>query len=516
MTSHQRPYSRRRVLATASAGIALAAFGAPPVAAATLSDQAVPFDQGWLHQRVQEMAGKPFEAPKGNLPAPLPDLNFEQYQEIRFRPDQALWRDQGLTFEAQFFHPGYQYRDPVRVFEVADGMAREVMFAPSLFDYGKSGVDPATLTGLGFAGFRLHYPLNRPDYYDELAVFLGASYFRGLGRHETFGLSARGLAVNTALPEGEEFPAFRAFWIERPRPGAAEITLHALLDSPSIVGAYSFSIRPADTSVFEVSVFLMPRAAIKLVGISPLTSMYFFGENDRLGVDDFRPEVHDSDGLAIWHASGEWLWRPLVNPAELAITSFGDDSPRGFGLLQRDREFTSYQDLFSHPELRPTLWVEPLDGWGKGEVRLIEIPSDQEIHDNIVAFWVPEKPFAAGQAVNLGYRLHWGAAAPFQPNGATVRSTRIGRGKGDNARRYVIDFAGGELSRLAPDAAVEAVITTSKGKLNEVLVQPNPAIGGWRTTFDLVPEDDTPADLRLFLKMQDKVLSETWSYRWTR
>jgi glucans biosynthesis protein len=451
-----------------------------------------------------------------DLPTPLTDMNFTQYHDIRFRGDQALWRNLNLTFEAQFFHLGYQYREPVHVFDVVDGVAREVVYAPALFDYGKSGIDPGSLTALGFSGFRLHYPLNRPDYRDEVAVFQGASYFRCLGRGEGFGISARGLAVNTALSEGEEFPSFRSFWLERPQAGAAEIKLHALLDSPSVAGAYTFAIRPGETTAVDVSVFLMARNAIKLIGLAPLTSMYFFGENDRQGVDDYRPEVHDSDGMAIWHASGEWLWRPLINPAELAVTSFGGDTPRGFGLLQRDRDFASYEDLYTHPERRPCLWIEPLAGWGRGEVRLIEIPSDQEIHDNIVGFWVPEKPVAAGDTVEISYRLHWGDTPPFQPPGAIVRATRIGRGKADNARRFAVDFTGGDLPRLPPDAAIEAVVTASAGKIDEVIVQENQPIGGWRALFDFVPDDNNPADLRCFLRQQDKFLSETWSYRWMR
>jgi glucans biosynthesis protein len=220
--------------------------------------------------------------------------------------------------------------------------------------------------------------------------------------------------------------------------------------------------------------------------------------------------------MAIWHASGEWLWRPLINPAELAVTSFGGDTPRGFGLLQRDRDFASYEDLYTHPERRPSLWIEPLAGWGRGEIRLIEIPSDQEIHDNIVGFWVPEKPVAAGDTVEISYRLHWGDAPPFQPPGAIVRATRIGRGKADNARRFAVDFTGGDLPRLPPDAAIEAVVTASSGKIDEVIVQENQPIGGWRALFDFLPADDNPADLRCFLRQQDKFLSETWSYRWMR
>ena len=520
MTLSTRPLGRRRTLAAAAGATVCAAVAGWPArraTAATLAAEGTPFGVQWLHDWVRDLAARPFEPPATELPAVLTDLTYDQYRDIRFRGDHAVWRDLGLTFQAQFFHPGFYHREPVQLFEVADGTARALQYDPALFDYGKTGIDPKTLSPtIGFAGFRLHYPLNRPDYLDEVAVFLGASYFRCVGRGNGYGISARGLAVNTALPEGEEFPAFRSFWLERPRPGAADMRIHALLDSPSVAGAYSFVLRPGQPTVTDVEALLVARSPIKLTGIAPLTSMYFFGENDRMGVDDYRPEVHDSDGLSIWHGSGEWLWRPVVNPTELVVTSFGDDSPRGFGLLQRDRDYPSYEDLQSHPELRPTLWVEPLSGWGPGEIRLIEIPSNEEIHDNIVAFWVPKEPVAAGATLQMTYRLHWGDQAPFQAPGGLVRATRIGPGQSENARRFVLDFGGGQLSQLNPETAVEAVVSTSSGQVPLVVVEVNQPKGGWRAFFDFVPDGDNPADLRCFLRHQDQVLSETWSYRWMR
>jgi glucans biosynthesis protein len=519
MTFGYRPLGRRRTLAAAAAAGAWAGLiGWPDIrgaTGATLAAEATPFSVPWLQDRVRELAARPFEPPAAELPAVLTDLTYDQYRDIRFRQDHALWRDLGLTFQVQFFHPGFYHREPVKLFEVVDGAARALQYDPSLFDYGKTGIDPATLSPeIGFAGFRLHYPLNRPDYLDEVAVFLGASYFRAVGRGNGYGISARGLAVNTALPEGEEFPAFRSFWLERPREGAADMKIHALLDSPSVAGAYSFVLRPGQPTVMEVETFLVARSAISLIGIAPLTSMYFFGENDRMGVDDYRPEVHDSDGLSIWHGGGEWLWRPVVNPAELQVTPFADDSPRGFGLLQRDRAFPSYEDLQSHPQLRPSLWVEPLTRWGPGEIRLIEIPSNEEIHDNIVAFWVPKEPVAASASLQTSYRLHWGDQPPFQAPGGLVLATRVGPGETENARRFVLDFGGGQLSQLSTETALEAVVSTSSGTVPLVVVEVNQPMGGWRAFFDFVPDGDNPADLRCFLRHQDQVLSETWSYRW--
>ena len=521
MTLENRVMGRRRILlvaagaASAYAGLSFGS-GGVPAAAAKLTSASAAFNVEWLRNWARELAAAPYEAPADPIPAALTDLNYDHYREIRFRTDHALWRDMGLTFQVQFFHPGFYHREPVEIFDVVDNVARPVTYSPDLFDFGKSGIDPASLTSdIGFAGFRLHYPLNRLDYLDEIAVFLGASYFRCVGRGNGYGISARGLALNTGLPEGEEFPVFRKFWLERPQAGAAEMKVHALLDSQSAVGAYSFIIRPGQPTVTQVEAFIAARSPVKLIGIAPLTSMYFFGENDRLGVDDYRPEVHDSDGLSIWHGRGEWLWRPLMNPEQLTVTGFDDVSPRGFGLLQRDREHQDYEDLESYPERRPTLWVEPMSGWGPGEIRLIEIPSDEEIHDNIVAFWVPKAPVGAGASLQMSYRLHWGDETPFEAPGGQVLATRIGAGKdNDGARRFVLDFGGGQLAQLDPQTHLEAVVTASTGKLSQPVVQPNSEVEGWRVFFELTPDGDT-ADLRCFLRRQDDVLSETWSYRWT-
>ena len=338
-------------------------------------------------------------------------------------------------------------RPPVHIYEVADGMARQVLYTPQLFDFGQNGFKPDFPEDLGFAGFRLHAPLNRPDYLDELAVFLGASYFRALGRNQRYGISSRGVAIDTGLPKQEEFPSFRRFWLERPAPGADQIVVHALLDGPSLTGAFSFKIRPGDATVMDVEATLYPRQAIELLGIAPLTSMFLFGPNDRQGVDDFRPQVHDSEGLQIWSGSGEWFWRPLVNPQQLRLSLFSDKDPKGFGLMQRTRAFEEYEDLEARFGLRPSLWVEPLEGWGQGHVRLIEIPSPAEVNDNIVAFWVPRAPVEAGSEWRFKYRLYWSMEAPVRPELAQTAATRVGMGGSPpdgESRKFVIDFQGGQ------------------------------------------------------------------------
>ena len=476
------------------------------------------FSVGWLRERARTLGAAAYKAPDTTLPAAIADLGYDAFRDIRYRPESALWLDADLPFTAQFFHLGSYYRAPVRIYEVVDDVAREIQFSQELFNYGDNEFEEPLPADLGFAGFRLHFPMNRPNYRDEVAVFLGASYFRAVGRHQQYGLSARGLAIDTGLPKGEEFPAFREFWLERPTPGGTEMTLHALLDSPSLAGAYSFVIRPGETTVTEVSAALFPRQPIERLGVAPMTSMYLFGQNDRVGVDDFRPQVHDSDGLSIWRGSGEWVWRPLVNPERLRLSVFGDQSPRGFGLLQRERDFENYQDLESHYERRPSLWIEPANDWGKGAVHLIEIPSEEEIHDNIVAFWVPEEQILPGTEWRMDYRLHWARIPPQRTNLAEVAATRVGRGTAggdERTRKFVIDFIGGPLASLDGKAEVQLAATASNGELLKPVAHRNPMTGGWRAFFDFRPEGEGPAELRCFLKLGETVLTESWSYQWT-
>jgi glucans biosynthesis protein len=292
--------------------------------------------------------------------------------------------------------------------------------------------------------------------------------------------------------------------------------VHALLDSDSTTGAYRFTMRPGETTVMDVEMTLYPRVELDHVGLAPLTSMFFFGANDRVGVDDFRPAVHNSGGLAIWNGRGEWLWRPLINPETLQVSAFVDDNPRGFGLLQRHRDFASFQDLEARYELRPSLWVEAIGGWGSGVVQLVEIPSWSEYHDNVVAFWRPGRSLLAQTENHFTYRLHWCRVPPAVPPTAVAMETMSGAGPEKGKRRFVIDFIGGRLAALPQDAAVEAVISTSAGVMESPVVQPTPAASGWRLSFVLVHGDETLCDLRCTLKLGEELLSEVWTYRWTR
>lgn len=480
--------------------------------AAAASDEGTPFDAAAVRQLARDLAQKPFKPPDNKLPDNLKDLDYDHYRSIRFLPERALWKDEHLRFQGQFFHRGFYYTNRIDIFQVVQGRAIPIRYSPSLFDFGKVPPPPPD-ADLGFAGFRLHSPINRPDYFDEVCVFLGASYFRAVAKGEIYGLSARGLSINTAASTGEEFPLFRSFWIEKPAPNADSIVVHALLDSNSLAGAYRFTIRPGDATIFDTEVALYPRADVANAGFAPLTSMFFFDFNDRQSVDDYRPAVHDSDGLAVRNGRGEELWRPLNNPRDLQISTFADTNPRGFGLLQRQRDFRTYQDLESRFEKRPSLWVEPIGDWGEGAVQLVEIPTKEEIHDNIVAFWRPKDPLKQKGEYSFTYRLHWGQDKPGGGARARVIKTRIGAGP-ESSRLFVLDFVGDNLKGAKVESS-NANVTADKGKVSNIVIQPNPETGGWRVSFRLAPGKEAAIELRARLTQGDEPLSEVWVYRWT-
>jgi len=487
-----------------------------PVATALAADEAgTPFDGSSVRNLARELAGKPYQASDSKLPDALAKLTYDQYRDIRFDTGKALWHGRGLPFEAQFFHRGFIYKDRVDINEVADGRSRPIHYSPDFFDFGPLQ-RPGNTDDIGFAGFRLHAPINQPNYYDEVIAFLGASYFRAVAKNQGYGLSARGLAIKTADPKGEEFPAFKTFWIERPQPKTTSIVVHALLDSPSTTGAFRFTIRPGEDTVVDVESALYPRVEIGQVGLAPLTSMFFFDANDRARIDDYRPAVHDSDGLLLWTGRGEQLWRPLANPTELQISVFSDTNPRGFGLMQRHRDFRTYEDLEARLEGRPSLWVEPIGDAGDGAVQLVEIPTKSEIHDNIAAFWRPAQPLRANSENVFNYRLHWCWDNPAATDVAKVVDTRSGAAGQEKTRLFVIDVSGGEkLKRLPPDAKPRADVSANEGKIQNVVAQPNKEKDGWRIAFELVPGSAKAVELRAQLLADDQPLSEVWVYRWT-
>ncbi len=500
--------NRRQILQACATWPLAAAWPQPAAVAAPLE---VAFGPSYVRELARNLAEKSFEPPDEKLPDALQNLNYDQYRSLRFRPDHALWHGEKLPFEAQFFHRGFYYKDRVDLFEVTNGRAVAIKYQRDDFSFGE-GIPQWPDVDLGFAGFRIHAPINRPDYYDEVCVFLGASYFRAVAKGEIYGLSARGLSIDTGEPKGEEFPVFKAFWLEKPAAGATSMVIHALLDSKSAAASFRFTVRPGETTVFDVEASIYPRVALDHAGLAPMTSMFFFGPNDRKDVDDFRPAVHDSDGLAIYNGKGEQLWRPLNNPRDLQVSTFGDLNPRGFGLMQRDKNFVDYQDLESRFERRPSLWMEPIGDWGEGAVVLFEIPTKEEIHDNIAAFWRPKTPLPAKSEHNLTYRLHWGPDTPKADS--LARFTRSGIGsRGDKAELFVLELSGDKLKGIDPKT-VKGVVTADKSEISNIVTEPNPETGGWRLSFQCTRGKDA-VELRAVLTQNDAPISEVWIYRWT-
>jgi glucans biosynthesis protein len=479
------------------------------------NDQAQAFDFDDVAARAQAQTLKPYRSEIRKPPAELQALTYDQYRDIRFRPDHALWRADQLPFELMFFHLGKFQTEPVRINEVTPQGVRHVRYRSADFDYGQNRLSPQKWGDVGFAGFRAHYPLNAGAYKDELAVFLGASYFRALGAGQRYGLSARGLAIDTVGGKGEEFPRFTEFWIVKPAADAKALTVYALLDSARSSGAYQFDIQPGARTVMNVRARLFLRASVTALGIAPLTSMYQFGENQPHRTD-FRPEVHDSDGLMVATGEGEWIWRPLINPNHVLATSFSMRSLKGFGLMQRDRNFSSYEDSEARYELRPSAWVEPVGSWGPGRVELVQLSTPDETNDNIVAYWVPENPPAAGQPLDFEYRLHWQGTQQQRPPGGWVVQSRIGRGfaeLGENEQQFVVDFTGPKLDALPHDAPVKAMVSSpANGQIVESNAYRLDATGAWRMTVRVKQlKLSEPTELRGFLQSGEDVLTETWS-----
>lgn len=472
------------------------------------------FDLEQVTARAQALAAQPYRDRRKAVPdwMLVGKTSYDQWRDIRFRPAQALWRKEGLPFQIQFFHPGLYYGHSVTINVVEDGEVREVPFSTKLFDYGKNDFADRIPADIGFAGFRVHYPIKTPDYFDEVIVFLGASYFRAVGRDQLYGLSARGLAIDTASASGEEFPNFIEFWLVKPSLESRELVIYALLDGPSVTGAYAFTVAPGEQTRVDIESRLFFRRKVERLGIAPLTSMFFFGENSSRHFDDFRPEVHDSDGLLLHFAAGEWLWRPLENPTSIAVNSFQTRDPQGFGLIQRDRDFANHQDLETHAERRPSAWIVPHGDWGQGSVELVEIPTDTEKNDNIVSFWVPAVIPGPGDQRSFSYSIFWYGDDPTRPPGGRAIATRQDAGTIEGGRRFVVDFAGGTLASEPSDQAPEAVVSAVAGEVKDVHVTPNPAINGWRLVFQVVPKGADPVEMRAFLEREGDILTETWSY----
>lgn len=491
----------RNALVTGSALFCL--FGAGQLWAFSLDD---------VSAKAKELAGQKYEAPRSNLPNEFREMKFADYQKIRFRNEKAEWADQNTPFKLSFYHQGMHFDTPVKINEVTADSVHEIKYDPTRFDFGDVKFDPKATEQLGYAGFRVLYPINKDDKQDEIMTMLGASYFRVVGKGQAYGLSARGMAIDTALPSGEEFPRFTEFWIERPKPGEKQLVIFALLDSPRATGAYRLTLRPGTDTIVDVKSQMYLRDKVTKLGVAPLTSMYLFGANQPSKVLNYRRELHDSSGLSIHAGNGEWIWRPLNNPKHLSVSNFSVENPRGFGLLQRGRDFSHYEDLDDNYDKRPSAWIEPEGDWGKGSVDLVEIPTADETNDNIVAFWSPAELPKVGEPLNVSYRLHWTMDEKdlHSADSAWVKQTLRSTGdvkqsnlirQPDGSVAYLVDFEGPSLKALPSDAPVRSQVSVGENaEIVENSVRYNEHTKGWRLTLRMKIKDaGKPTEMRAAL-----------------
>ncbi len=489
----------------------------------------------YVAQRALERAQTPFHSPAADLPAVLrPDsLTYDKYRIIEFRHDHALWAADKLPFRIEFFHPGYIYHEPVKVNEFNSLHTQPIRFVQDFFDYHQLDIAKSIPVDTGYAGFRVLNQLNEPGKWDELGSFLGASYFRLLGKNERYGESARGLALDSGETDRpEEFPLFTDWWLGKPENDDNGLHLFAILDSVSCVGAYEFFIRPGETTTASIKAVIYlrepdqikavnkDRKPLKTIGMAPLTSMFWFGKNTERKPDDYRTEVHDSDGLLVHMGNGEVFWRPLDNPPGMRHQVFNAPNVKGFGLLQRERNFSAYQDMFNLYHQVPSVWVEPDGNWGEGSLHLLELSTGYEGLDNIVAFWDPKDKPAPLKPYRFGYTLYWeGQGADLRRSEDRVVATHVGAdSQFPGATQFVIDFSGPQFDQIPADKPPVAIANCSgTAKVVDNFVVRNVYSNTWRVFLKLQPQKDNhdPIDLRCTLQQGTNVIGETWTYQWS-
>ena len=524
---------RRNFLKLALAAQAFAALpaAAEPAPSSLRFGEPQPFSADWLKAQAQALASAPYNPPPRPDPSIVASIDYDAHGKLKYKNDFALFGDgHPSAFPITFMHVGQYFPKTVRMYAVeasgdSGGSAREILYDPEYFSIPQDSIAAKLPQNPShFAGFWLREPKAGSEDWrvaEPWVTFLGASYFRAKGELGQVGLSARGIALSPGGAGIEEFPDFVAFWFLPAPPEARSVTVYALLDGPSVTGAYKFVMERTKGVVMDIEATLFFRQPVERLGLAPLTSMYWYSETVKQAAIDWRPEVHDSDGLAIWTGGGERIWRPLNDPAHITISSFADDNLRGFGLLQRDRVFDHYLDGVGY-EKRPSAWVEPHGNWGKGAVQLVEVPTDDEIMDNIIAYWNPEKPVEAGDRIDLSYRIYWLKDEPFPTPLGRVVATRLGRGgqqgqaRPAGVRKFTVEFLGGPLAELPSGVIPELVLWSSRGKFSSLQPEavPDDVPGHWRAHFDLSVDGHEPVEMRLYLKSGDKVLTETWLYQY--
>jgi len=514
-------FERRIVLKYGLAGftsLLAESLSAQPAALAQPGDPPTPaFDQASVNEAARALSKKPYKAPAADLPDAFASLSHEQYASIRNLPGSALWASESAGYAIEPLHRGFVFTTPIAINVIENGVPRRLAYNPADFAFGQAKA-PTDGKDLGFSGFRvLRLRAGQPPL--EVAIFQGASFFRSLANGQGYGVTARGLSIRTADPKGEEFPLFRAVWIEKPTVPSDALVIHAVLDSESVSGAYRFTLRAGEATIIDTECTLFPRVNLDHIGIGAMAATHVSGTLDRRRSDDVRPGIYDVAGLAMLNGKDEWLWRPVSNRETLQLSAFVDDNPRGFGFLQRDREFGRFLDDDNRWERRPSLWIEPIGDWGQGNVTLVEIPSESEVNQNIIAYWRPRAVLTAGAEVMFAYRQLWCWTPPERPSGATVTLSRGGRPPGAPAntrrRRFMVDFNGDIIGDQQRSAEITPQIVASPGTVSSVRTFVNRDRKTWRVTFDVDPGNEALSELRLQLEVQGKPVSESWMYRWT-
>ncbi|WP_392564050.1 glucan biosynthesis protein G [Orbus wheelerorum] len=481
-----------------------------------------------VEKKADELSKHSFKSPKTTLPNEFKQLAFADYQKITFNKSKTYWQNDNSPFRLAFYHQGMYFDHRVKINEIIDNKVQEIKYHAGYFDTSALNIKEKDGVVDGFAGFKVQYAINDPKKLDdEIFSALGASYFRVIGKNQVYGLSARALAINTGLISGEEFPYFKEFWLEKPKPNQKNFVIYALLDSPSVTGAYKITLTPHNAMIVDIESSVFFRKKVEKLGIAPLTSMYLYGKNQPSSISNYRPELHDSNGLSIWTDDKKWIWRPLNNPERLSLSSFALKGISGFGLIQRDDGFDDYQDLDDHYEKRPSAWIEPQNNWGAGHVELVELPTPDETNDNIIAFWVPEKQYQPGDKLYTKYRVYFTQleASRYPNDVARVKNTFYSLGdikqanlirKLDGTISYVVDFVGDKLSRLPKDAHIKPFVNISdNGKLIDSKLVYNDVDKGWRVILRFnVKKADQPTEIYVSLVSDDgknTQLSETWN-----
>lgn len=515
------PLNRRQFLEGAAGGAALLSLAAPaaaqtPAGAAALNIPALAdgqrFDPALVVDAARTLAQRPL-IPLGasDLPEGYATLPADQFAGIRTRPEATIWAGENRGFTVEPLHRGFVFSIPVSLFTVEDGTVRRVGFDRAKFDYGRVTPPPAN-ADLQFSGMRIAAGLERPF---EVAIFQGATFFRALARGQNFGAMSRALILRPGEQRGEELPFFRAFWIERPSPATGSLVIHGLLDSESVTGAARMTLRPGDVTFIDVEMTLFARQALEHVGFGCTSATFLSGPQSRRTFDDLRPSIGEVSGVQMQSGGGEWIYRPVSNPATLQVSSFVDENPKGFGLVQRERDPTAFQDDDQRFELRPSVWNEPLGDWGAGSVQLIEIPSDSELNKNIIMYWRPKQPLAAGSETSISYRQAWCWQPPDRPPLAIATRTRQGKGSQGRRRRFIVEFAGDKLGDAGLIASTRATVTAQPGAVHGVRLWPYPERKMMRVGFEVDPGTEALSELRLVLQSGGQPVSETWLNRWT-